>query len=326
MLMLKELKYYKRLFSIYNNYRKKNVVTTALPFRIWVELHSGCNLRCPICPNRTLDDAQKKPMSWEVFKKVIDESKDFIFDMTLNHRGESLLHEESVRFVKYAADRIKFTKLHTNGMLLNDDIARGLVDARLKRLSFSFDGFEKNDYEKNRVGGDFDLVVNNIKNLLIYRNRSGKKYPSVAIEVIELSESQIEKKKKKEFIKQFRDLGLNELVIKKPHNWGGFIKTKFKKENYAPCTYLWNGILVLWNGDVLGCSQDFFAEYVIGNIREKTIREIWNDEPIKKLRRGLIDKKYMDFAACRECDRLWRKKFLGIPKEYLKQILLHRMP
>ena len=29
--------------------------------------------------------------------------------------------------------------------------------------------------------------------------------------------------------------------------------------------------------------------------------------------------------ACKECDRLWRDTFPGIPKENLKQMILHKM-
>lgn len=324
--MFREFQYYKRLFNIYNNYRKKNITTSALPFRMWIEVHSDCNLKCVMCPNKDLDKTQRGAMDWDVFKKVIDEAKDFIFDLTLNHRGESLLHPDAVKFIKYASDRIKFTKLHTNGVFLNKDTISGIVESNLKRISFSFDGFEKEGYEKIRIGADFDEVVNNIKNLLVFRNKSKKKYPIVAIEVIELNKSQVKKEKRKKFIKEFKKLGLNELVLKKPHNWAGYISTKYKKKKYAPCTFLWNATLILWNGDVSPCSQDFFAKYIIGNVREKNIQEIWNDEPIKKLRKGLINKEYEDFPACKNCDRLWRDTFLGIPKGYIKQIILHKMP
>lgn len=322
----KELKYYKRLFDIFRNYRKQNYIVSTLPFRIWVELHSDCNLKCPICPNKDLDESQRGFMNWEIFKKVIDESSNFVFDITLNHRGESLLHPEAVKFIRYASKRIRFSKLHTNGVLLNEKIIAGLVDSQLKRISFSFDGFVKEDYEKYRVGADFDQVSGNIKKLLLYKKKMRKKYPIVAIEVIELSQSQIEREKKKKFIKEFKRIGLDQIVIKKPHNWGGYIKTKHKRKKYTPCTFLWSAILILWNGDVLACAQDFFAEYIIGNVKEKSIRQIWNDDPIKKLRKGLIEKRYKEFTACSNCDRLWRDSILGVPKEYLKQILLHRMP
>ncbi|HDP95942.1 MAG TPA: radical SAM protein [Candidatus Aminicenantes bacterium] len=324
--MPSEINYYKRLFHIWRNFRGRRIRATAMPFRLWVELHAGCNLRCSFCPNKDLDESFKDPMEWDVFRKVIDEAREFVFDLTLNHRGESLLHPDAVEMIRYAAERIRFTKLHTNGVLLNRDMSAGLVESGLKRLSLSFDGFVKQDYEKNRVGADFDQVVDNIRDLLEIRRDKGRRTPRIAIEVIEFNESQMAKQKRERFLSEFKALGLDELVIKKPHNWAGYLKTHSRRRGYAPCTFLWSSMLVLWNGDISPCSQDFFARYVLGNVRDKSLREIWNDEPMQLLRKGLSEGKYREFPACGDCDRLWRDTFLGIPREYLKQILTHRMP
>lgn len=324
--MMHEIRYYKRLFQIWRNFRRRSVHATAMPFRLWVELHSGCNLRCSFCPNKDLDDALKGPMEWDVFRKVIDEAENFVFDMTLNHRGESLLHPDAVEMIRYAARKIRFTKLHTNGVNLDEKMSAGLVASGLKRLSFSFDGFVKEDYEKNRVGADFDVVMNNIRNLLLIRQRMGSETPRVAIEVIEFNDSQMARKKQESFTRELKALGLDELVVKKPHNWAGYLKTHYRQRGYAPCTFLWSSMLILWNGDVSPCSQDFFAKYITGNVKEKSMREIWNDEPMQRLRRELTAGRYKNFPACANCDRLWRDTFMGIPREYLKQILTHKMP
>jgi radical SAM protein with 4Fe4S-binding SPASM domain len=136
----------------------------------------------------------------------------------------------------------------------------------------------------------------------------------------------VEKPKKDAFIRQFKEIGLDELVIKKPHNWAGSLHLQYSRKNYSPCTFLWNALLVLWNGDVAPCAQDFFAKYKLGNVSEKSLVSIWNDEPMKTLRRGLKEGRYKEFPACADCDRLWRDTFLGIPKEYLKKFILKRMP
>jgi radical SAM protein with 4Fe4S-binding SPASM domain len=148
----------------------------------------------------------------------------------------------------------------------------------------------------------------------------------VAIEVIELEESQLQSANKKSFISEFHRLGLDELVVKKPHNWAGHLPGKLNKKRYAPCTFLWNALLVLWNGDVVPCAQDFFALNVVGNINQKSLREIWNDKPIQQLRQALAEKTPEEYPACKECDRLWRTTFMGIPTEYLKKFLLKKMP
>jgi radical SAM protein with 4Fe4S-binding SPASM domain len=293
---------------------------------MWLELVSDCNLKCVMCPNKDLRQADRGIMAWPIFQQVVDQAADFVFDMSLHHRGESLLHPEALKCIAYAAQKISHTNLHTNGVLLNEEIARGVIEAGLKRISFSFDGFVKGDYEKIRVGARFEEVVGNIKTLLRLRSEAGRKFPKVAIEVIELSRTQVQNRHREKFIKDFKALGLDELVIKKPHNWAGYINTRYTKKTYAPCTFPWNAMLVLYNGDVVPCAQDFFAKQVIGNVAAKSLEEIWTDEPLRKLRQGLIEKRYCEFPACADCDRLWRDTVMGIPREYLKRLLLHKMP
>ncbi len=318
--------YYKRLLSIYRNYRRRNVQVSTLPVRMWVELDARCNLQCIMCPNKELQKTQKGTMEWDTFAKIVTEAGHFIHEMALHHRGESLLHPQAIKFITHAAQHIPITKLHTNGTLLTEEIIDGLLASGLNRISFSFDGFEKEGYEKIRIGADFNKVVSNIKNLLQKRRKLQQKEPAVAIEVIQLEESQLQSDNKKSFIREFRSLGLDDLIIKQPHNWAGHLPTTIKKRKYAPCTFLWNAMLVLWNGDVVPCAQDFFALNIVGNIKEKSLQEIWNDQPMRKLRQALATKKPGEYPACKDCDRLWRSTFMGIPTEYLKKFLLNKMP
>ena len=87
-------------------------------------------------------------MDMDLYRKIVDEAKEFIFDINLNHRGESLLHPEIVEAIKYAKQNKMFTRLHTNASLLTEDLAENIIAAGLDRISFSFDGYTKETYEK----------------------------------------------------------------------------------------------------------------------------------------------------------------------------------
>ncbi len=324
--MSNSLSYYRRLWQIYRSYKRRDTTVSPKPLRMWVELCSDCNLRCVMCPNKELHPEQRGFMDVETFHKVVDEAAGFIHEMALHHRGESLKHPQATKMIAYAARHIPVTKLHTNGTLLDERTCEELVDSGLSRISFSFDGFTKEEYEKIRVGADFEKTLENIKTLLKVRRGKKSMKPAVAVEVIKLNETQLEKEKRQRFVTEFKALGVDQFIFKKPHNWAGHLDIEQNRNQYAPCTFLWNALLVLWNGDVSPCAQDFFATYILGNIHQKSLKEIWNDEPQQKLRRALSERRHTDFTACRECDRLWRDTFLGIPKEYLRQILFRRMP
>lgn len=320
------LNYYHRLWRLYRHYRRRDIVVPALPLRLWVEMSARCNLSCVMCPNKDFAPEEKGDMSWDVFRRTIDEAAGFAFDIALHHRGESLLHPQAAEFINYACRSGRTVKLHTNATLLTPELAEVMIAAGLQRLSISFDGFVAEEYEKVRRGADFNGVRENIRRLLALRNERNKRFPRVALEVIALSQGQLEREKQHRFLEWFGVHAPDELVVKKPHNWAGFLHTPVNRRRYAPCTFLWNAMLVLWNGDVAPCAQDFFATYIIGNVQEKSLREIWNDEPQQRLRRGLKERRPEDFAACTECDRLWRDTIMGLPREYLKQLLFRRMP
>lgn len=99
---MNSLKYWLRLVKLFYHYRKKSTKLPYLPVRLWVELTSYCNYKCVMCPNKDLKKEDKGFMEIELFKKIVDEAQDFIFDINLAHRGESMLHPQLIEAIEYA--------------------------------------------------------------------------------------------------------------------------------------------------------------------------------------------------------------------------------
>jgi len=324
--MTGKLKYYQRLVALYRSYRRRDSVVPAPPLRLWVELSSRCNLRCPACPNKDLPAEHKGDMDWPLFKKVIDQARDFAFEINLHHRGESLLHPEAGRYIHYAAAQGIFSKLHTNGTMLNGEIGEEILASGLQRLSVSFDGTNAADYEKNRPGARFEHVTENIGAFLRQRRERRAPIPRLAIEMIEASSSPAEHQERTKFIRRFEDLGLDELVLKKAHNWAGHLGSAGPPVKATACTFPWNALVVFFDGTVAPCAQDFFGRCHLGNAMETPLLEIWNGMPMQELRRAFAGKNISAYAACSGCDRVRRRTLGGIPREYLKKMLFKRMP
>lgn len=324
--MTGKINYYRRLFALYRSYRRRDTVVAAPPLRLWVEISSRCNLRCPVCPNKDLPPEGKGDMAWPLFKKVIDQGRDFAFEINLHHRGESLLHPEIGRFIRYAAAQKVGTKLHTNGTLLNGEMGEQILTSGLQRLSVSFDGFNAAAYEKNRVGASFEQVTENISAFLRRRRQLRKKTPRLAIEMIRLSPSGAEGKLQKKFFRRFEELGLDELVLKEAHNWAGHLGSAVPPGPFSPCAFPWNALAVFFNGDVLPCAQDFFGRCRLGNAAQDPLLEIWNGPPLRNLRAAFAAGQWSDLPACSGCDRIGRRTLGGIPREYLKRMIFGRMP
>lgn len=324
--MTGKFNYYQRLFALYLSYRRRDTLVAAPPLRLWVEISSRCNLCCPVCPNKDLPGASKGDMAWPLFKDVIDQARDFAFEINLHHRGESLLHPQIGRYIRYAAAQGIFTKLHTNGTLLSREMSEEILASGLQRLSISFDGFNAAVYEKNRVGAHFDQVTENISVFLRRRRQLRRKTPRLAIEMMEISHSRAERKERRKFIRHFKKLGLDESVIKKTHNWAGHLGGVVPAVKFTACTFPWNALVIFFDGTVAPCAQDFFGLGSLGNAATAPLLEIWNGTPMQELRRAFADEKIAGFSACNGCDRVRRRTLGGIPREYLKQMIFKHMP
>jgi radical SAM protein with 4Fe4S-binding SPASM domain len=322
------LRYYQRLWQVFLSYKRKRVHLSYLPVRLWVETTSICNLRCVMCPNKNLRKEEKGFMDFALFRKIIDEARGFVFDINLIHRGEGLLHPEFPRMAEYAHEAGITTKFHTNATLLDETRSLALIEAGLDQISFSFDGYDKKTYESIRVNADFEKTIGNIVRFLEIKRELGRKKPYAILELINFPEiyGAGDNRQKRDFLSRFKGLPLNRIEIKDIHNWAGEIGQGRKKRRYVACTFLWQALIIFWDGSVLPCTQDFHGYLTLGNVRQESLARIWNNENMVRLRTKILEKDIAELETCSKCDRLWREQFLGIPTEYLWKFLFRRMP
>ena len=321
--MKRTWRYYRRLAALYGSYRRRDAVVAAPPLRLWLEISSRCNLRCPACPNKDLPAAQKGDMTWPLFRRVVDQAREFALEVNLHHRGETLLHPDAGRMARYAAGAGLPCRLHTNATLLRGGVVGELLESGLQRLSVSFDGFDAATYEASRVGARFAEVRENVVDFLERRRCARRRLPRVSLEVLEPAAG--DDGERRRFAADMAAHGLDELIVKKAHNWGGYLGAP-PAGPVTACTFPWNALLVLANGDVVPCAQDFFACLRLGSAVEAPLLEIWNGEPLQKLRRAFAARDLAGLPVCAACDRIRRPTMGGVPAEYLRRLLRRRMP
>jgi radical SAM protein with 4Fe4S-binding SPASM domain len=57
-----------------------------------------------------------------------------------------------------------------------------------------------------------------------------------------------------------------------------------------------------WKGDVLLCCQDFYGEYVMGNVNADSLQTIWNNDKFRKYREKLSKGQRRMIPICKYCD------------------------
>lgn len=290
-----------------------------MPLRIWLEPTDKCNLACPLCINKTIPEDTKGYMEWGLFKNIIGQLAGEICDINLFHRGEPLLHPQIAEMVSYIKEKGLTSRIHTNATMLTEGLSASLLKNGLDYISFSFDGFDKETYERNRVNADFEKTLNNIQNFLRIKKASGKK----TFAVLQIINSGVNTDKKSEFLNLFKNLPLDKISIRTPHNWAGGIPVSGIEKAKKPitCTFPWYGLTIFQNGRVVPCCQDYNGEIFLGDANNTGLSDIWNGKTMQDIRRDFSKKDYSRYSPCAGCDRIWRRNFFGVPKEYIGTFL-----
>jgi radical SAM protein with 4Fe4S-binding SPASM domain len=294
------------------------------PYRQWVEPTSRCNLRCPMCPNKSLDESHKGLMEMDLFGDLIDQAAGFVHDINIHHRGESLLHPRLGEMIATAAERGITVKLHTNATLLDTDRSRELIRSGLGLISFSFDGLDAETYQRYRKGADFERTVENILGFLKVKKELDAARPVTIFEMMDLTgvDRRYSLDGLKEFRARFEGLPLDRFVVKTPHNFGGSVRLSPGGDPslrpLTPCTFPWHSLVIFWDGTVVPCPQDFFGQLAVGDARRDRLRDLFNAPRMVSLRQSMLRREISEEDPCARCDLIRRPTVLGIPTQSLK--------
>ncbi len=317
----------KRLGQLLVDFLLRRAKVRGAPFRLWIETASCCNLRCVMCPNKELAADKKGLMSLDLFKKIIDECRGFTSDVYLHHRGEPLLNPALFEMIAYARQAGLKTRFHTNGALLDQDKARRLLAAGPDLVSFSFDGFSKELYEKIRVGAVFEKTLENIIYFAKQRRAAGLKKPYIVIEKIRFKTppAAVNQDQVRETTRRLREAGIDEIIEKEEYAWADDAAPgNAAARPGAVCTFPWYAMVVCADGTVTPCPQDFGACMRLGNADAATLLEIWNGAAYQSLRKQLVAD-LPSLALCRKCDRLCRRTVAGLPVQYMTTFLIDHL-
>ncbi|MBU1863835.1 MAG: radical SAM protein [Candidatus Omnitrophica bacterium] len=302
------------------SYHKRKTTVHSLPTYFWIEPTNHCNLRCIMCPTGMEKvTIEKGYMSYELYKKIINDIKDFASAITLAVSGESMLHPHFFDMIRYATDCGIKVLLNTNATLLDKEKALLMLDSGVASISFAFDGFTKEMYEKARVGASFEHTLENILYFLRRKKELKHRKPYTILSVLMLGIAECSERERHSFIKQFDGL-LDEVRLREVSTWGNTFKDtedfSFRKnvQCYPPCSRLWGTSVIAWNGNVVPCIYNANQDYVLGNLGECSFKDIWNGEKMKKLRTAMVDGSYLSLLSiCEHCIVLGTPPLCGIP-------------
>ncbi|OGS11136.1 MAG: hypothetical protein A2285_04135 [Elusimicrobia bacterium RIFOXYA12_FULL_57_11] len=237
---------------------------------IEIETINRCNGVCGFCPvSRQNDIRPLRLMSEEMFRSIIRQLRALNYSghITLHSNNEPLLDKRMVRFCEHVRRELPnaFFVLYTNGILLTPEI--------FEELAGSLTQLVIDNYVSD------DSYVNLIKPVreLYDRFRHDKRYDNVLVQVRDVNEV-------------FYSRG-----GRSPN------RRRLAVSTDCPCTLPYRQMVIRPDGKTSLWCCDALGEITLGDVKEMSLVEIWNNDRSVKVRTEMLRGR-ADLKLCRSCD------------------------
>jgi radical SAM protein with 4Fe4S-binding SPASM domain len=301
-----------------NRTRLEEVIPIPTPFLVFLDPSDICNFQCKFCPtgNRPLIKELNRDsglMDFSLYQKIIDDLAEFdtpIKVLRLYKDGEPLLHPRFADMVRYAKEcgcalQVDTT---TNGSLLNPEKNLELINAGLDRIHISLNGLSDASYKEfTGFKMDFKKLVDNVRHLYEH-----KKDCLICIKMVDDGLSQ---KEQDYFFNTFGDITDRIFIEHVAPCW-----PKFEMSDVTPnsevgiygqeikevevCPYIFYSLSINSNGKVSLCFLDWSREMIVGDLKTRSFKEIWNGDELLTYRKMHLQKKRKSHAICSACGQL----------------------
>ncbi len=255
--------------------KMRRVRVSGHPYILFLDPCNYCNLRCPLCATGRNDLGRPQSMlSLEHFKRYFDPFAPYLFEVNMHNWGESLLNKNVYGMIEHAQRSNVGTNLSSNFVKLDSDDLDNILESGLEYLIASVDGTTQETYEKYRVRGSLDRVMENLAELLRRRRARRSKTPVIEWQFIvmrhnehEIPEAERMAKKLGVDLLRFIPVGLpydapnrKELAqewfpqaIQGRTDSDGTEQQFSQKNKPSPCFYLYRSFVINPDGGVSPC-------------------------------------------------------------------------
>lgn len=304
------------------------------PQKLYFDITEDCNLFCKMCRNKI--SVCEKIMPIDLFKRIVEETAQYVRSYSLFNWGEPLLLKDfcdRVAFINQKKRSDCIVEISTNGMLL-DRMIDFLFDEKIN-ITISVDGADKNTFESIRRGADFELIMKNAE-------KAAHKYSSFQIQYSPEFYISIQKENQNsilEIVKLAHSLGIRRIgcgIVTSPGRYSpeqdeklcfelekvySYIKehkmflttfpTKignyvFSGEKYCEASdFIVNTICdapllsaaIGYSGDVFLCCN---VGDCVGNVSNRSFLELWQSQNYNILRQAVNEESNMPIR-CKKC-------------------------
>jgi radical SAM protein with 4Fe4S-binding SPASM domain len=281
-----------------------------MPLLIDIELTNNCNMSCMFCGNRA-QTREKGFMTEETFNLVLNQI-DVRTPLRFVRWGENMLHSRMLDFFRMAKQKGIMIHLTTNGTLLNDNIMQQFLEIPLDSIKFSFQGADEAGYKKMRNSSLFDKVMGLLKSLHKMRGELERPYIHVSSTMTDETDAEIDQFRNR--VGQYCDsLDIGRTSLSRYDIFSmNLTEEEFarytdlrRKESvtkiHMECPEVFDKLSINWDGTVSACCGDYNNLFVVGDIRSRTLREIWHGKQMNEIRQMLLRGDHDKLSLCSSC-------------------------
>ena len=299
-----------------NRNRLEEVIPLATPYTLAIDPSNLCNFRCNFCAIQSKIENlsfRKQLMDKNLFMKIIDDLQEFpekLKVLRINGQGEPLLNPDLPEMIKYAKDKeiAEFIEIITNGSLLCPELNQKLIDSGIDRIRISVEALDEEGY-KNIANAkiDFETFRENIKDL---HDRSGTRC-EVYCKIVDVAVPTEEDKER--FFELFGDICDRIFIDNVIPLWSDFEEINQKMrigktgmhgqeiKNVKVCPFPFYSLIINSDGEVTVCCADWKRKLVVGDLKNESLKEIWNGEILRSFLIKLLQGEKNSFEMCKKC-------------------------
>ena len=297
-----------------------------------------CNMNCKHCGSRANENVKcSEELTTDEIKKVFKSvaEKTNARNVMLNITGgEPLLREDLFEVMDYASNKLHFPwGMTTNGLLIDEKVAKKMKDTKMYSISISIDGIEKTHDEFRKTPGAYDRIMEGL-NIL-----KSDKFLGVAQTTTVVNKANIDQLEdlykimkddleldswrvvnmdpigraqdndnlaldKNDYIRLFEFIKekRKDKSMDVTYGCSHFLGTKYEGELRRQMFVCGTGILtgsILYNGDIFVCPNvPRKPELIQGNVRKDDFMDVWENkyEPFRNR------KEYFFKSECAKCE------------------------
>lgn len=285
------------------------------PAVVQVQTINRCNATCRMCPYPTTWALEpRETMDDALFSKIAEEcaAAPEVHDFVPMAQNEPLLDPKLVQRIaefKGRAQPHQMIELVTNGSALTPERFQALSAAGLDLLTISVNADSEATYAKT-MGG---LKWARLLELLNALRQMGSAQTNVFLRYVIQRDNAHEvrafvRRWRRDFnlmlydvnnragaVQEYRELAtIKSALTRRLRRWLG-------PRLFKVCPHVFSIMAIMQNGDVLLCGNDWQEREVVGNVREQSLRAIYNSPRMQEVRALMRQGRYDEIPACRNC-------------------------